>query len=87
MDELDQWKHLLTQLAYGLETKEQLAVQAKTTVDRFRQHANAADQVALKTWLRHEIGSISIQVVPASGMENRNRRAHVLQAALDAFER
>jgi hypothetical protein len=86
MDGLEQWKHLLMQIAHGSEPTEQLAARVRAQIEQFHKQAKAADQTALKKWLRDELGSISYQVVPSSDLEKLNRRAHALQAALDALE-
>jgi hypothetical protein len=86
MDGLEQWKHLVMHVAHGSEPVEQLAARVRALVEQFRKQANATDQTALKKWLHDEIGSVSFQVVPASGLEKLKRRAQALQAALDALE-
>ena len=86
MDGLEQWKHRLMRITRGSEPAEQIAERVRALIEQFRKQANAADKTALKKWLHDAIGSISYQVVPASGLEKLNRRAHALQAALDALE-
>ena len=86
MDGLEQWKHLVMHVARGSEPVEQLAARVRALIEQFRKQANATDQTALKKWLHDEIGSVSFQVVPASGLEKLKRRAQALQAALDALE-
>jgi hypothetical protein len=85
MDGLEQWKHLLMHIADGSDPTEQVAMRVKAQIEQFRKQVTAADQTALKKWLHDEIGSISYQVVPSSGLEQLNRRAHALQVALDAL--
>ena len=58
----------------------------RAQIEQFAKQAKAADQTALKKWLRDGFGSISYQVVSSSDLEKLNRRAHALQAALDALE-
>jgi hypothetical protein len=86
MEGLEQWKYRLMQITRGSEPAEQIAALVRALIEQLRKQANAADQNALKKWLHDTIGSISYQVVPASGLEKLNRRAHALQAALDALE-
>jgi predicted 3-demethylubiquinone-9 3-methyltransferase (glyoxalase superfamily) len=87
MDGLEQWKHLLMQIAHGSEPTEQLVERIRAQIEQFRKQAKTADQTALKKWLHDKIGSISYQVVPSSDLEKLKRRAHALQAALEALER
>jgi hypothetical protein len=85
-DGLEHWKHLLMHITHGPEPAEQIASRVRALIGEFREQANAADQIALKKWLHDRIGSISYQVVPASGLEKLNLRVHALRAALDALE-
>ena len=77
MDGLEQWKHLVMHVARGSEPVEQLAARVRALIEQFRKQANATDQTALKKWLHDEIGSVSFQVVPASGLEKLKRRAQL----------
>ena len=86
MDGLEQWKRLATHIAQGSEPAEQLAARITALIVQFRKQANATDQAAMKKWLHDEIGSISYQVVPSSGLEKLKCRTQALQAALDALE-
>jgi len=74
MDGLEQWKHLLMQIAHGSEPTEQLAARVRAEIEQLREQAEAADQTAVNKWLHNEIGSIAHQVIPSSDLETPGAR-------------
>ena len=87
MDKFEQCQHQLLRLVDGLAAKRHLFELTEALIDRYGTCDDAAEQAAMRCWLESELSGASAALVDASHLESLNRKAVVMQTAVDAFKK
>jgi hypothetical protein len=87
MDKFEQCQHQLLRLVDGLAAKRHLFELTEALIDRYGTCDNAAEQAAMRCWLESELSGVLAALVDASHLESLNRKAVVMQTALNAFKK
>ena len=87
MNEFEQCQSRLLRLVDGLAARRHLFELTEALIDRYRIRDDTAEQTAMRSWLESELSGVSAALVDTRHSESLNRKAIVMQTALDAFKK